>query len=860
VSAFNVGSSDDPPGKEGLAHFIEHLAFRTKFDDGASIWDRLHRLGANPNAFTQWDFTVYHATAPKDVLEDMMQMEAWRLAHLLEGVTPEIFATEKEVVRNENRQRGETNVGSKPVDMLAAALYPAGHPNARPIGGTHPSLDAITLDDARAFVKKHYRPENCSMVIAGDVSPAFVKKLLGTWPASVLFGPGGPSGPPVPRPPLIASRSLPPVPEPVTRELLHDKGPISQPRLMLAWSVPGGWRRHDAVLDFAARRLNLAFQEGINYRDEDDLEGVSAGAERLINGSIVIVSANLKPGANPEKARARILDALVKAWTTELGTAMTEFLRWGEATSMMLGTSDLENNAVGLAQHLATTGRSSFFKDEFEDLAKVETGEVTALAYKYLTRERAASIYIEPESEQAAKVAGGDEGGSAQMGHELGRDSSSGGEDLGASHILRVARSPGLAALPRWKLANGLQLVAARHGTAPVANIVVGLFGGDAHTNPFGLASYASAFSRQTCSEYGDLEAVGGEIGRSMGSTSSNYTVNVLSGNLSNGMAVLSDALSCVGVNEEAFLLHDQMLDRRKKSYDRVAKMPDFIANKRLVGELYPNHPYGKFGVDPSTLKPVTVEDIAGFMRAHYRPGNAVAVVVGDVDPQQTKELAEKFMAKWSGGAAGNPSLATPPAPAARKAFLIDRPQGTQANVRVACRLADATAETLPLYDIAEAMADKRAWSVREEWGASYGVNASVQTFPGGASHMVIGGAITNKFVGQSVGRLLGILADLDSKKIEEKFFLSQRWEVARKFQQHFSTGYLIAGAILDAAEHGWPDDVWDNYPKRLAAASRQDVRGVMKNCVGHEIITVTGNAAEIRPQLKAIGLKVEAN
>ena len=69
-----------------------------------------------------------------------------------------------------------------------------------------------------------------------------------------------------------------------------------------------------------------------------------------------------------------------------------------------------------------------------------------------------------------------------------------------------------------------------------------------------------------------------------------------------------------------------------------------------------------------------------------------------------------------------------------------------------------------------------------------------------------------------------------------------------------------IVSAILMASEQGWPIDVWDKYPERLAAATRQDVRNVMKNCVGREIISIAGDAAAIAPQLKAVGVKLEAN
>src|SRR4051812_23316229 len=149
VSAYTVGSSDDPKGREGLAHLVEHLAFRTHFADDAPIWDHVKRMGADFNATTQWDFTNYYTIVPKAELKHALQIEAWRLARIVDGVTPEVFATEREVVRQEYRLGTETGVGGKVFDLLAGALFPAGHSLSRRVGGTHESISATTLDDAK---------------------------------------------------------------------------------------------------------------------------------------------------------------------------------------------------------------------------------------------------------------------------------------------------------------------------------------------------------------------------------------------------------------------------------------------------------------------------------------------------------------------------------------------------------------------------------------------------------------------------------------------------------------------------------------------------------------------------------------
>jgi len=226
---------------------------------------------------------------------------------------------------------------------------------------------------------------------------------------------------------------------------MREKGPIDSPMLMLAWSAPPGLRRNDALLSFVANRLNLAFNEGINYKKDDELEGVGAFAEALINGSMFVVQATLRPGADPERVRTRILDAIVKAWTTEIGFAQTEFSRWFLSTGMLLETNNLTGNAVALGSHVAATGSPQMYKDKLEELAKIKPGEISELAYKYLKRERAVSLYIEPETDQAAKVVGGGAagGGTGTGGHTISRDPPKMAKDLGPSHILKIALSCG---------------------------------------------------------------------------------------------------------------------------------------------------------------------------------------------------------------------------------------------------------------------------------------------------------------------------------------------------------------------------------------------------------------------------------
>src|SRR4029453_18060268 len=180
ASVVDVGGSDDPPGKEGLAHLVEHLAFRSLQDQKRPFTDLLEIAGAARwNASTSWDLTTYYEVGSKGALDGLLALEIARIARPLEGVTPEVFEAERQIVKNELLQRDEQGFDTAIFRRMSAAVFPAGHPNARSVGGTEESIAGLTLEDARAFVKRYYQPERMTLLVAGDVDPAALAKSLG---------------------------------------------------------------------------------------------------------------------------------------------------------------------------------------------------------------------------------------------------------------------------------------------------------------------------------------------------------------------------------------------------------------------------------------------------------------------------------------------------------------------------------------------------------------------------------------------------------------------------------------------------------------------------------------------------------
>jgi zinc protease len=188
---FRVGSADEPPGVSGIAHFLEHLMFKStdRLANG-EFSAIISRLGGQHNAFTSYDYTAYYERVAKDRLKDIMGMEADRMVNLRLGEAE--VATERQVIIEERRVRTENVPSSILTEQMSAALY-QNHPYRIPIIGWMHEMARLSREDALAFYKRFYAPNNAIVVVTGDVNPGEVKALAeatyGVLPANSDIGP-----------------------------------------------------------------------------------------------------------------------------------------------------------------------------------------------------------------------------------------------------------------------------------------------------------------------------------------------------------------------------------------------------------------------------------------------------------------------------------------------------------------------------------------------------------------------------------------------------------------------------------------------------------------------------------------------
>src|ERR1700761_8651389 len=170
---YKVGAADETPGKSGLAHYLEHLMFKgTEKNPGESFSADVAEIGGQENAFTSSDYTGFFQRVPREHLKDMMAFEADRITGLV--LTDDVVRPELNVVLEEQNMRIANNPNSRLAEQMDAALY-LNHPYGRPTIGWRPEIESLDRDDALAFYRRFYTPNNAVVVIAGDVTAEEVK-------------------------------------------------------------------------------------------------------------------------------------------------------------------------------------------------------------------------------------------------------------------------------------------------------------------------------------------------------------------------------------------------------------------------------------------------------------------------------------------------------------------------------------------------------------------------------------------------------------------------------------------------------------------------------------------------------------
>jgi zinc protease len=235
---YRVGSGDEQPGRTGFAHLFEHVMFMGSEHVPVGAFDQwLEAAGANNNGSTSFDRTNYFEWMPSNALPLALWLEADRMGWLLPTMDQAKLDVQRDVVKNERRQRVDNVPYGRAFETLLAAVFPSGHPYSWPTIGSMADLSAASLEDVKQFFRTYYAPNNATLTVAGDFDRDSVKVWVQRYFAEIPRGPAMPSRPTVQEVAVPKDTFL----------VLEDK--VQLPRLYYAWPSVKAFHADDASLD-----------------------------------------------------------------------------------------------------------------------------------------------------------------------------------------------------------------------------------------------------------------------------------------------------------------------------------------------------------------------------------------------------------------------------------------------------------------------------------------------------------------------------------------------------------------------------------------------------------------------------------
>jgi len=316
---YRIGSRNERPGITGISHFFEHMMFNGAKKYGPKQFDiQMEKAGGENNASTSNDLTVYTDWFPNTALELMMDMESDRIRDL--AFDPKIIESERGVVYSERRTSVDNSNGGTLSEQLRAAAFIA-HPYHWPVVGWPSDIESWTMADLKSYFKIGYAPNNCTMVVVGDVATANVLALARKYIE------------PIPRqdpPPPVRTKEPPQLGE---RRVVVRKA-AQLPLQMIAYHVPEAKSPDTPVLEVVAALLSRGQSSRLYQRmvDRDQLAlSVNAGKGDTFDPTIMTITIQPRSGVDPARTEKALYEELERLQSTaveseELQKAKNELL------------------------------------------------------------------------------------------------------------------------------------------------------------------------------------------------------------------------------------------------------------------------------------------------------------------------------------------------------------------------------------------------------------------------------------------------------------------------------------------------------------------------------------------------------
>jgi len=847
---YEVGAREDPPGKAGLAHLVEHLMFQQRPDgpDTKPLMQVLQQVTLNMNAYTNWDTTHYMLNARAEQLDALIKIAAMQMFYGCQTISEDEFLREREVVRNEIRGRNRSAEGLIP-QLTLASIYPKGHAYAQMVGGDDAQLSTITLGDACQFIQKYYGPERATVIIAGGIAGEVAIGPITKW-----FN-------------AIDQRALAPrrVVEPFTvaNEQKTFELDLERPWVTVAWALPDERTPEGEAAQVGIRR---AFFDVAHKADE--YECATQAFPATLGGReapVFLIALELHSMGKLDEC----LDFVCKA-------ARNAAHGWDRGSSMQLeelrnrrkaafissleplfgigGRTDRVGDLVQFSRDVDFDSRELYVFHELDKIGKFDLASVGSTVEHTLDPKRARVTVFKP-SKQGEKGDRRSEVTFQSRSHDSVEQAEVDPQE--AQRPLKVAAAlKVLSGGTRFELGNGLRVVLLPVDAMPVVAAQLIFDVGDAATpdNP-ALARAAAEF----LSQRPDSTALG-QTGVEMAcGTTPDHTIC-----RAHGMSIYLDVMVKAFERLVKIGWYSQLnIERWQKATEAAYKLrrphQRLEFQRQQLAAIYgPDHPYTRTGaLAPQSIKRLGRDVLTSFRDEHYTAANATLVVAGTFDAKQAEALIRETFGGWSKGhkdAPVQPALARRTGPVYIGVVGDDDPQVDVAILYPSpAGISGQQAARMVLTE----MLNGEVGRIRARLGATYGTYARRDARVG-ASAYHLGGAVDAPRAGEAIRAMRDGIDALRNGTDFDAAFVRARRKVVQELLGESTLSTEIASRLGRIAQFSLDPSYYNTLLQQAAALSTAQVKGLLARELEpkNEVVVALGDRASVAKAFADAGIQ----
>lgn len=860
---YHVGSKNETPGRTGFAHLFEHMMFQGSKNYNNDYFSPLQEAGGSINGTTNADRTWYYETMPSNFLELALFMEADRLGGLLEAMTQEKLDNQRDVVKNERRQRVDNQPYGTAFERIGEIMYPKGHPYNWTTIGSLEDLQAASMDDVKDFFRQYYVPENTILVVSG----AFEEKQAKNW-IEKYFGPIARGTTPINRP----NPDMPKLDKEV-RTTVEDSL-ATAPRRYMVWHTVKQYSPDEAALDILGYILSTGrtsrLQSKLVY-EKELVANVGAGnSTREIAGAFQ-VQATARPGKNLDDIEKEI-DAEIERIKKEPPTA-EELMRAKNsiASQSIFGLQTVLGKGDQIGTYTGFLKNPKYFQEDLDRYSRVTAADVQRVANTYLTSNRLVMSYVPKKGEANRSTSAANRPTSVNAPKAEKADDQA-TIDAQAAALPKPGPNPSLSLPPidKEKLSNGLEVWVVKQKELPIVamNMVFKTGAAAAPNGKEGISTLTAQLvddgtaTRSATDITNQLAAIGASMGANSSWDATTVAMQSLTANLDRALDIYADVI------QNASFPEAELKGLRQRSLiglQQAKSNSGYISNVAYSKVLYGDHPYGRqLGGNEKTLPGITRDDVVGFYNGVYRPNNGVLIVVGDVDKKKLMPKLEKAFAGWKSG-----DVLTSNIPAAGSLdktgiYIVDRPGSAQSAVSIGqVGLDRANPDYVPVIVmnavLGGGITSRISMNLRENKGYTYGANSSFG-FRKGQGPFNAGGDMQTAVTKEAVFEVMKELTDVrGGRPITQKELDYNKQSIIRRYPSAFETVNGISAQLSNLVVYGLADTYFNDYIGKVNAVTVDDVNRMAVKYLDPSkmAIVIVGDRKVIEPGLRELGYPI---